>query len=114
MNRHSFAAPFLRAIGFLVELKRDEINQAALEQIRRYMVAIPQHYPDHEILAFLVGMRCPEREALERKIGGQPIRILTFGLDIPFPAKATSCKYCGVGVSCDEGVCWHCKKRLSD
>jgi hypothetical protein len=91
----------------LVEMKREIVDPGAVEQIRRYMAALRYHYPDHGIVGYLVGNRCPIEQALKAAIGEDAIHVKLFGRDIPLPGHITGCHQCGRAFH-RHGWCEHC------
>ena len=49
---------------FLVELKRDAVNNDTFKQLRKYKTKLVKMYPKHEIRGYLIGMWCPEETRL--------------------------------------------------
>jgi hypothetical protein len=97
---------------YLVELKRDVITEPALGQLLRYYEPVKQRYPLHRILGFVVGNRCPDQESLERKLGMDPIKILTFRRDIPWWTQVVRCRGCEAGASSSDDICPYCGEPL--
>jgi hypothetical protein len=93
---------------YLVEVKKDVVDESTVDQIRRYYWSVEKRYPNHAVLAFIVGRKCRDRRALEGYIGGDPIAILTFGIDIPWYTKVVYCKACAAGASSDHDTCPYC------
>lgn len=98
---------------YVVEMKRETVDFAALKQLRGYLPPISQHYPRHQLSGYLVGVGCPDRAALEEDIGDEPIRILLFdGIDLPERYEIDECPHCYSGIGLDWPRCPVCKCEL--
>jgi hypothetical protein len=97
---------------FLVELKRDIVDADTLAQLRRYKGQFLKLYPRHDVIGFLVGMRCRDEKKLESAIGAEDIKILLFERDVPHPRKITECRHCGAGVRSDKDRCPCCHENI--
>lgn len=91
-----------------VELKRAIVSVKSLSQLERYLDPLQKRYPNHLVIGYLAGKRCPDWPSLKLALNNQRVRVLRMGHEIPRVKELRTCMECGAGYHYSRPYCPYC------